>query len=137
MRRRTKQVLPAGLERARQQFERWRGRRRAGRRRIPEALWATAATAAGRFGLHRTSRVLRLDYVVLKRHVGAGRARGLSRKETAPGFVELLPAGGYGQGTECVLEVEEPSGARLRIELKRVVPPDVVALTRSLRVGGA
>jgi hypothetical protein len=95
-----------------------------------------AAAAAGRFGLYRTSRVLRLDYVTLKRHAEAGMPRGSSREATPPSFVELVPAGGS-SGAECVLELEDPSGVRMRIELKGIAPPDLVELTRSLRVGGA
>lgn len=133
MRRKTRPALPAGLKRARQGFERWR-RTREGRPRIPESLWTVAVKAAGQFGLQRTSQALRLDYVALKRHVESGTARGSSRKEVAASFVELVTAGSTG-GTECVLEVEDPSGTRIRIELKGIAPPDLVALTRSLRVG--
>lgn len=136
MGRRTKQTLPAGLERARQRFERWRRTRKKGRPRIPESLWAVAAKAAGRFGLHPTSRALRLDYMVLKRHVEAGAAQASSQEKVTRSFVELVPAGS-GCGTECVLELEDPSGVRMRIEFKGVRPADLVALTRSLRVGGA
>jgi hypothetical protein len=129
MRRRTRQALPAGLERARQRFERWRRTRGKGRPRIPESLWAVAAKAARGFGVHQTSRALRLDYVVLKRHV-------VAEEVVPPDFVELIPAGS-GNGAECVLELEEPSGTRIRIELKGIASPDVIALTRGLRAGGA
>ena len=133
MRRKKESALPAGLKRPRQRFEQWR-RSRKGRPRIPESLWAVAVKAAGQFGLQRTSQALRLDYVALKRHVESGTGRSPSRKEVAPGFVELVTAGSTG-GTECVLEFEDPSGTRVRIELKGIAPPDLVALTRSLRVG--
>ncbi len=133
MRRKIRPALPAGLKRARQGFERWR-RTRTGRPRIPESLWTVAVKAAGQFGLQRTSQALRLDYVALKRHVESGTAQSPSRKEVAPGFVELVTTGSA-NGTECVLELEDPSGTRMRIELKGIAPPDLVALTRSLRVG--
>ena len=69
MKRKTEQpALPAGLERIRQRFERWRETRE-GRPRIPESLWSQAARAARQFGVHRTCRALRLDYLVLKRRV--------------------------------------------------------------------
>ena len=137
MKRKLRQpALPAGLERARQRFERWRRTRGKGRPRIPDSLWAIAAKAARRFGVHPTSRALRLDYVVLKRRVEVDPAQSSSQAEARPSFVELVP-GGSGNGTECVLELEEPSGVRMRIELKGVVRPDLVALTRSLRAGGA
>ena len=135
MKRRTKPALPGGLERIQQRFERWRERRE-GRPRIPETLWAQAAKAARRFGVHRTCRALRLDYVVLKRHVEADATQGSSRHEIHPSFVELVPAG-FASPTECVVELEDPSGVRMRIELKGVAAPDLVALTRSWRASGA
>jgi hypothetical protein len=129
--------MPDGLERIRQRFERWRETRE-GRPRIPELLWSQAARAAQQFGLHRTCRALRLDYVVLKRRVDveADAARGRSRDASHPSFVELVPAGSA-SGAECVVELEDPSGLRMRIEVKGLVVPDLVTLTRSLRVGGA
>jgi hypothetical protein len=77
-----------------------------------------------------------LDYVVLKRHVEADSAHGAWRPESHPSFVELFPAGGASPA-ECVVELEDPSGSRMRIELKGVAAPDLVSLTRSLRTGGA
>ena len=136
MKRRTKQpAVPAGLESTRQRFERWRETRE-GRPRIPESLWALAARAARQFGVHRTCRALRLDYVVLKRHVEADATQGSSRLESHPSFVELVQAGDLSR-SECVVEIEDPSGARMRIEIKGVAVPDLVALTRSLRASGA
>ncbi len=137
MRRKSLRSVPAGLEAARGQFERWRATDEP-RTRIPERLWAVAVTAAGRFGVHRTSRALRLDYAVLKKRYGeAAEGNGAPRCDTAhPNFVELVP-GGVGSRVECVVEVEEPSGTRMRIEVKGVAPADLVALTRSLRAGGA
>lgn len=60
--------LPAGLAGVQRRFERWRRTRR-GHARIPDALWAAAVKAAGRHGLHRTVRALRLDYYSLKERV--------------------------------------------------------------------
>ena len=135
MREKSPRVLPAGLEAARRHFERWRATRKAPSP-IPERLWAVAVKSARRFGVHHTSRALRLDYAVLKRHVAADSATSPSQNMVPPSFVELVPTGGVSRA-ECVVELEDPSGARIRIEVKGVEPPDLVALTRSLRVGGA
>ncbi len=138
MTRRTKQAaVPDGLERVRRRFERWRETRE-GRPRIPESLWSQAARAARQFGVHRTCRALRLDYLVLKRrlNVEADATHGRSGGESHPSFVELVAAGSRSPA-ECVVELEDPSGLRMRIELKGIVAPDLVTLTRSLRVGGA
>lgn len=136
MRRKAKQpMLPTGLERARRRFERWRERHE-GRPRIPDSLWSLATRAALQFGVHRTCRALRLDYKVLKRHVEANSAPGVSRRASHPSFVELVPAQ-VASRAECVVQIEEPSGSRMRIELNGVAVADVVALTRSLRADGA
>lgn len=135
MKRKSQRVLPAGLEAARHHFERWRTTRKSPSR-IPEGLWTVAVNSARRFGVHRTSRALRLDYAVLKRHVAADAAASSSRPTVPPSFVELVAAGS-GHGAECVVEIEDPSGVRMRIEVKGLAPLDLVALTRSLRVGGA
>jgi hypothetical protein len=72
--------LPAGLEGVQRRFERWRRTRR-GHARIPDELWAAAVKAAGRHGLHRTVRALRLDYYSLKERVE--RQAGIARDPTA------------------------------------------------------
>jgi len=64
----TRAGLSARLEGIRQRFERWRRTRNAGAR-IPDVLWAAAVRAAGRHGIHRTARALRLDYYSLKERV--------------------------------------------------------------------
>ena len=134
MKRKTQRVLPAGLDAARRGFEQWRATRE-GPSRIPERLWTVAMRAARRFGVHRTSRALRLDYAVLKRRATADAAVSLSQDIAHPSFVELVPAGG--SRAEYVVELEDPSGARMRLEVKGIPAPDLVALTRSLRLGGA
>lgn len=127
--------MPAGLEQIRRRFELWRGTRR-GRRHIPDSLWTAAARAARQFGVNRTCQALRLDYAVLKRRVAAGAAGESTRRAPAPAFVQLLPGGSLLQ-SECVVELEDPSGGRMRIELKGMSGTDLVALVGSLRVSGA
>lgn len=63
MRTRTTGGVPVQLERLRGRFEQWR-QTRDGRSRIPEKLWAAAAKAVARYGLHSTARALGLDYYV-------------------------------------------------------------------------
>ena len=136
MRQQTERALPAGLESARRHFERWRGTHE-GRSRIPDRLWTVAVRAAGQYGVHRTSRALRLDYAVLKKRQGEAAALdGAARGTAHSNFVELVPAG-VGSRVDCVVELEDPSGTRMRIEVKGVSAPDLVALARSLRIGGA
>ena len=122
----------------------WRQRHRRGAR-LPEELWRAAAELAGAHGLSRTARALRLDYYSLQKRAAAAARLGVrpsaARSDTrAPEFVELLPGGmptSPASRPECLIEVEEPDGAKLRIHLQGGEFPDVAALTRGFRQGGS
>jgi len=138
--------LPARLQRLLGRFERWRRTRRAGAR-IPEPLWSSAVKAADAFGIHRTARALRVDYYALKKRVeskavgatqsGRRPAATASRASATKGratFVELPAAAWPGSG-ECILELEDAGGAKLRVHLKGLGAPDLAALSRSFWQG--
>lgn len=117
------------LARAGRRFEHWR-RRRARRSPIPEALWALALEAARAHGLHRTARTLRLNQTTLTQRLRAAGGRAGDPPARAP-FVELLPGLAAG-GPACTLELETARGAKLRLQLQGVPPPDLAALSRTL-----
>ena len=142
--------LPAWLARTRERFERWR-RARVGRPPIPDPLWASAVRLARRYGIYRTARALGVDYYSLKGRVegeagppqcrsskGSAARKNLpptkstcdkeSAENAAPAFLELTAAG---SGGECLVELENAAGGRMRIHLKGVNPPDLVALSRT------
>jgi hypothetical protein len=105
----------------------WRSTKPLGAR-IPEALWSRAVALASTHGVAKVARVLRLDYVRLKRRL-------LAQAQTAvappPGFVELtlgLPPAGSG----CTLALSDSHGRALRIEWTRPVASEVAAVARSL-----
>jgi hypothetical protein len=77
-------------------------------------------------GLHRTAAVLNLDYYSLKKRVDASKSRARS---TPPAFVELSPPSLAASG-ECIIELEDGAGARMRVHLKGCDAPDLVALGR-------
>ena len=131
MRTGTAYGFPAGLESTRRRFDRWR-QARTGRSRIPEVLWASAVKAAVRYGLHPTARALRLDYYALKKHVSSAAPGGghEGEGEGVATFVEL-PAPVSMGSSECILEMEDPRGAKMRIHLKGMPAPDLSALSRS------
>jgi hypothetical protein len=87
---------------------------------------------ACQYGIHQTAKALRIDYYGLKRRVEE--AASVSASELADGgataFVELPGplAAGFG---ECLVELEDDSGAKMRVHLKGVEAPDLVALSRS------
>ena len=115
MRSSKSQAIPARLEAGRQRFERWR-RTRNGHSRIPERLWTSAVRLAGAYGPCRTARTLRLDYNALKKRVDSAAPYDSSGQETATPFVELLPPQ-HACLPECIVELEDPRGAKMRIRL--------------------
>jgi hypothetical protein len=135
MRSKKTAVIPARLEAGRRRFERWR-RTRQGYSRIPEPLWTSAVTLARAYGLCRTARTLGLDYNALKRRVASARpgdslapktvGAKTATRETATAFVELVPPPRAGS-PECLVELEHPRGAKMRIRVAGHQSIEVVA----------
>lgn len=123
-----KPEIPAGMERVRRQFERWRKKKR-GRAPIPKRLWIAAAGVAREYGVNPTSRALSLDFNKLKAFV---RKKDPARKRAAepPQFLELVTSPRAG-ASECVIELEGPRG-RMRIEWRGSAAPDLASLGRML-----
>lgn len=82
-------------------------------------------------GVHLTARTLRIDYYGLKRRVEeASMTTGVPIGGEGTAFVELpgpfpVPSG------ECLVELEDDSGAKMRVHLKGTETPDLVGLSRS------
>ena len=96
------------------QFERWRQSRKRGAR-IPEALWQAACEAAGECGVSKTSQTLGLDYYGLKKRAGST----LEISESEPAAErEFLEIPLFASAADCVLEMVDAEGARLRVELR-------------------
>lgn len=128
MRWQTTSAEPEGFARVRQRLEQWRQLPRSeGRRRIPERLWRAAVELAGQHGTYRTARALGLNYQNLKDRLGsAGQREGAAHEERGGAFVELTPA--FVGGPECVVDLEDGTGARMRIQLRGAAAPDLAAL---------
>ncbi len=123
------------------EFKAWRRKRRRGTR-IPEQLWARAVSMAGIHGLWKISKRFRLDYYALKRRseaslrvadagvvVAATEDLGASATPVAE-FVELPWDGD--PGPECLLDLEQHGGPRLRIGLRRAGVRQLEAAARLL-----
>ena len=117
--------VPAALLRLKQKFSDWRKTRTPGQR-IPNPLWKAAAKLAAEHGLSQTATVLGLDYYSLKRHVD----RQSAEKPSGACFVELPPAP-LAASSECIIELDDGTGASMRIHLKGSELPDLLDLGRS------
>ena len=120
--------VPAEVRDVLRRLEGWRRGRRH-RRPIPEVLWRSATTLARQHGVSRIAKLLRLDYYVLKERLDTlGRDR-RGRSEAKASFVEV-PSFTSPPDSECIVELEHPSGARMRIHVKGGTAPDLGALSR-------
>jgi len=142
MQARSRSEWPRDLDRLRERFEAWRGRRDR-ERRIPPALWRAAVKLARAHGISAVSRAVRVDYYSLKRRLEADRrptradngAHGSARGRSAgPGdgrFVEL-PVPVMPGVPPCVLELEDRRGGRLRLEVHGLDVDDAAKLVQSV-----
>jgi hypothetical protein len=99
------------------QFESWRKRRRC-RGRIPEALWQAAADLSREHSICEISQALRLNYNDLKDRIQRSSDRGLAVGQRRKfGFVKL-DLGTPIMPSECLVEMEAPNGAKMRMSFK-------------------
>lgn len=123
------------LAEARRRFEQWRKFRGSGGR-IPHELWMAAAEAAAEHGAEAVAAQLSVDLGRL-RHWTRIANGGMLKRATAA-FVELPPLAEYGgmadagAAAECTLELEEPSGRKLRISLRGPATTQALELGRVL-----
>jgi hypothetical protein len=109
-----------GLSRLKQQFAEWRAARKTGER-IPSELWGAAVAATAGHGAYRVAAELHLDYAVLKRRAALAGDNQTPASELTPRFVELfapaLPATPAASPAQCVVELDNARGAKMRVEL--------------------
>ena len=116
--------LPPELVRGRSRFQSWRGTRKAGRR-IPQALWEMAVRLAKAHGVSRTATVLGLDYYSLQKRA---KAADTLAEPSGPAFVELAPP--VLVAKQCRFELDNGSGATIRVQLVGYDAADLEALAR-------
>ena len=129
------------VEHLRRQFEEFR-RTHPVRSRIPEELWAAATKLARRDGIEATAQALDVDRPSLQKWTNRfepraeatphkpPRQRQSKGEPAAAAFVELL-AGNTGATASCLVEVESPRGAKLRLELKAIPTSELAELIRA------
>ena len=106
------------LDQVKQSLTRWRYARKRGEH-IPGALWAAAVGLAREHGPERVALELRVDFGRLKKRLEPGTTVPACSKPEVQ-FVELFAsAAGYGATPrcECVVEMQNSRGAKMRIEL--------------------
>ena len=116
------------LEQVCQQFEYWRQTREK-RCPIPEKLWQAAESLYPEYSLYHISKALRLNYTDLKQRVELKQSDFNPPSIDASEFIEvnvnstILPA-------ECLVEMEDPIGAKMRMHFKGDAGLDLLELGR-------
>lgn len=111
------QVKADALTQLKERFAAWRAVRKLGMR-IPPELWAAAVEMVAVHGACRVAGDLTLDYDSSGVAMAGGK---VTATELAPRFVELFaPAGAMPAQSaqpQCVVEMANARGARMRVEL--------------------
>ena len=121
-----REVLAPDLAQGRSRFQAWRGRRQAGDR-IPQRLWALAVRLVSRHGVSRTAAALGLDYYSLKERAEQGADQ--QPVSSGPAFVELTSQ--VMVAKQCRFELDNGSGATMRVQLVGYDAADVEVLSRT------
>jgi hypothetical protein len=117
--------LSADLVQGQHRFQAWRKQRKPGCR-IPHSLWTIAIRLAKTHGVSRTSTALGLDYYSLKKRAETPVT---PPQPSGPAFLELTPP--VLVAKQCRLELDNGSGATMRVQLVGYDAADVEALSRS------
>ena len=126
----------SALEDVQQQFKIWR-ETKTGRERIPDFLWQAAAEVFynGEHSLHKISKTLHLNHTALKQHVERHLPSSIELEpdvepEHSPAFIEfkLDPSISV---SECIIEMEDTSGAKMRMCLRGKTDPGILGICKS------
>jgi hypothetical protein len=127
-------ALPSPLESVRYQFEKWRETRKSHREPIPERLWAEATGLCNHYSLNQVSRALHLSYTALKKRI-PGRNPVSKKKVSPPYFLELDCPGSFA-ASECIIEMENSHGSKMKLSFKGGADLDLLELSRTFWTRG-
>ena len=116
------------ISEVKEQFKIWR-RTRKSPRPIPEKLWAAAVSLTAKHSISQISKELVLDYTALKKRVPI-KKKDSAAKMSPPGFIELNlepPAA----ASECVVEMQDILGAKMRMHFRGKTDFDLLELAKA------
>ncbi|MCP4238136.1 MAG: hypothetical protein GY927_00620 [bacterium] len=115
------------ISEVKEQFKTWR-RTRKSPRPIPAELWAAAVSLTANYSIRQISKALVVDYSALKKRVL------IKKKDSAasmspPDFIELNlePATA---ASECVVEMQDILGAKMRMHFRGKTDFDLLELAK-------
>jgi hypothetical protein len=116
------------LSEVKEQFKKWR-RTRKSPRPMPQELWQAAVSLCAHHSISQISRELLLEYSALKKRV-LNKKPNTVAKVSRPDFIEL----DFGSPTtipECIIEMEDTLGAKMRMHLKNKTDFELLELVNA------
>ena len=111
-----------------QEFESWRQTREK-RCPIPEKLWQAAESLYPRYSLYNISKALRLNYTDLKKRIKQKQTDSVPSSINPAEFIELKINSAI-HPVECLVEMEDPLGVKMRMHVKGGAGLDLLELGR-------
>jgi hypothetical protein len=128
-------ALSSPLESVQYQFEKWRETRKSPREPIPENLWAAAISLCNQHSINHVSRALHLSYTALKKRIPGRKPVPRKKKSSSPFFVELDWQRNF-PSSECIIEMENAYGSKMRMSFKGQADLDLLELSRAFWTKG-
>ncbi len=122
-------VISADLEAVRCQFEIWRSNKKSRREAIPEQLWKSAKKLTKNHTINEISKCLKLNFSDLKKRIIGENYQSVSGKKP-PSFIEL-PSEKLFTQSECIIEMEDKSGSRMKMCFRGETNFDLLELGKS------
>ena len=118
------------IEDVTKQFEAWRKTSKL-HEPIPAELWKAAASLCATYPTYKIARKLRLNYTKLKEHLPAFKSELPIKKATAAGAFIELDLASAGKQCQYVIEMQDSSGGKMRLQLKGHQCPDPIKLCKA------
>ncbi len=109
------------------QFKTWRETRKQ-KTRIPDELWTAAVSLSYRYSIHRISKALHVNHSALRDRVSACKTN--KNLQACSCFIEL-PLQQSSSVSECLVEMENRSGDKIRMHYSGGICPDLLALSQN------
>ena len=123
-------TLPSPLESVQYQFATWRESKKTPREPIPEYLWKAASRLQNKYPISRISKALRLNQTDLKNRISGQKSNRRKKKPSSPLFVELDCLQSF-TVSECIVEMEDASGSKIRMSFKGQADLDLLELGKT------
>ena len=123
-------VRQSSMKDVTQLFKSWRATKKHKRHRIPDELWDAAVALSDQYTLHQISTTLRLNHTALRDHVSSRTLDKDTTDEQQACFYEL-PSPQPSPTSECMIEMDNRHGEKMRMHFVGEVSLDFYALSKS------